>query len=388
MSADRPQDGEIDRLVLQQYDVLRVLPGGIDTCLRGLIDYAPPDVTLAIVGVDQTGDRNRPLGRWERYRRGDRPIWFLPVARVDPHRPKGWVPHSARLAAGLLRYRASIPQAKTIQAHRVDVGLAARLLFRGPLIYCIHTQEKGLLGPTSDSFWRFTGGLHEYLDRMIVRRAARVIVFNPSYAEKVRRWNPRTRFSPTWFDPALLPAEPDHGPVHPHAVLWVGRLATPKDPALAVAAFADLARAHPNEPWTLEVVGSGPLQSVLERQVAALPPAVAARITLCGQLAPPEVAEARRRSGVFLMTSHPGYEGFPRVLVEAMAAGLPPVVTEGSDTGGLIEHGVSGFVCGRSPAELADRIRTARGLARARIVEAVAEMSAPRIVRDVFFSAR
>ena len=58
---------------------------------------------------------------------------------------------------------------------------------------------------------------------------------------------------------------------------------------------------------------------------------------------------------MFLMTSHAGYEGFPRVLVEAMAAGLPAVVTEGSDTGGLIQQGVSGFVCGRDPEELAER---------------------------------
>ena len=60
-----------------------------------------------------------------------------------------------------------------------------------------------MLGPTSDSFWRFTGGLHERLDRAIARRAERVIVFNPAYAEKVRRWNPRTVSAPTWFDPAI-----------------------------------------------------------------------------------------------------------------------------------------------------------------------------------------
>src|SRR5690606_2209659 len=70
------------------------------------------------------------------------------------------------------------------------------------------------------------------------------------------------------------------------------------------------------------------------------------------------------RSGVFLMTSHPGYEGFPRVLVEAMATGLPAVVTEGSDTGGLVQEGVSGFVRGRDPAGLAAAIRAAQGLGR------------------------
>ena len=87
------------------------------------------------------------------------------------------------------------------------------------------------------------------------------------------------------------------------------------------------------------------------------------------------------------MTSHAGYEGFPRVLVEGMAAGLPAVVTEGSDTGGLIQEGVSGFVCGRDPAELAGAVRTARGLDPAKVADAVAALSATRVVREVFFPA-
>jgi len=382
---EAPGDGEIDRLVVQQYDVGRAVTiGGIDTCIRGVLEYAPDGVTLGVVGIDELGNPERKLGVWERHRRGDREVWFLPVARVDTTKPKGLVPHSLRLVLGLLRYRRAVPKPKAVQAHRVDVGLFTRLLFRAPLVYCIHTQERGLLGPTSDSYWRFTGGLHERLDRAIARRAERVLVFNPAYAEKVRGWNPRTVSAPTWFDPAITrPAGGDHA----YAVVWVGRLETPKDPALAIRSFAHLAQERPDEPWTLEVIGSGTLRPELERQIAALPPDVARRITLRGRLGPAEVAEARNRSGVFLMTSHAGYEGFPRVLVEAMATGLPAVVTEGSDTGGLVREGVSGFVRGRDAGELAAAIRAARGLDRADVTAAVADLSAPRVVRDVFFAA-
>jgi glycosyltransferase involved in cell wall biosynthesis len=380
---ERPGVERIDRLIVQQYDAQRTLTiGGIDTCLRGVLEYSPPDVTIGVVGVLDDASGGGVLGRWQKVRKGERDIWFLPVARIDTTRPKGVVPFSVRLIAGLLRYRARIPRAESLQAHRVDVGLATRLLFRGPLVYCIHTQERGLLGPTSDSFWRLLGDLHEWLDRWIVRRAERVIVFNPAYAEKVRRWNPRTAAAPTWFDPAITVAAPDP---HPPALVWVGRLETPKNPELAIRTFAALAKSDPDEPWTFEVIGSGTLRPELEALIATLPPDVASRITLRGRLAAADVAEARSRSGVFLMTSHAGYEGFPRVLVEAMAAGLPAVVTEGADTGGLVQQGVSGFTCGRDPQELADAVRAARGLDRAKVTEAVSALSAPRVVRENFF---
>ena len=378
-----PPPGSIDRLIFQQIDPRRTLTiGGIATCLRGVLEYAPHDVTLALVGVDDSDSTDTPLGRWQVIEKGGRDVWFLPVARLQTSRAKGFVPYSARHIAGLLRYRSRIPRARTLQAHRVDVGLAARLLFRGPLVYCIHTQRGGLLGKTSESFWRLFGGLHERLDRAIARRAQRVIVFNPDYAEVVRRWNPATVSAPTWFDPAITVAAPDPAPP---AVVWVGRLEVPKDPELAVRAFAALAESEPDVPWTLEVIGSGTLRPALEALIAGLPADVAGRITLRGRLSAAEVAEARSRSGVFLMTSHAGYEGFPRVLVEAMAAGLAAVVTEGADTGGLVQQGVSGYVCDRDPAQLADALRSARTLDRGKVTGAVAALSAPRVVREVFF---
>ena len=380
-----PRPGDVDRLLVQQYDISRAVTiGGIDTCIRGLLEYAPPGVELAIVGVDDRSTTGHELGRWETHDRGGHTVHFLPVARFDTSRPHRRIPHSLRLVAGLLRYRRSIPRPGLVQAHRLDVAMAVRLLFRVPLVYCIHTQEHGLIGRTSDSFWRFAGGsLYERLDRMMARAARRVIVFNPDYAELVRRWNPRTVSAPTWFDPVNTPfraESPD-----PYAVVWVGRLEVPKDPALAVEAFVRLVQADPGEPWTLNIVGSGTLRPDLERRITELPRDVAKRITLLGRLSPQQLAQVRGRSGVFLMTSHPGYEGFPRVLVEALATGLPAVVTEGSDTGRLVHEGVSGSVHGRDPEALAEGVRAARHLDRTTVAGVVSKLSAPEVVRDVFF---
>lgn len=376
--------GRVDRLIVHQFDPARPSPGGIDSCLRGMCRYLPDDLDVAVVGVDTgVGRPGRRLGRWERHSLGGgRPFWFLPVVTLDPADQARRVPHSLRLLAGVARHRRRLPAADVVQVHRMDSALALRALLRRPQVYLIHTQENGLTGQTSDSFWRFAGGAHQALERSVVRAARDVVVFNEEYAGVVRRWNPLSRFSPTWYDPALTTAGSGRQRDR-HQLLWVGRLEVPKDPGLAVRAFTELVRVDPAPPWRLDLLGSGTLLEEVRRQVAALPPEIASRVRVAGRVAPEAVAEAMGRSGVFLMTSHAGYEGFARVLVESMASGLPAVVTEGSDTGGLVVDGRTGFVGDRDPRRLAALIRSAVGLDRAQVRAAVGGLSAPRLVSEI-----
>ena len=176
--------------------------------------------------------------------------------------------------------------------------------------------------------------LHRALERFIIKRSSRVVVFNRAYAALVRQVNPNTIFSPTWFDPALVPSTL---PIRdPFKVLWVGRLEEPKDPLLGVEVARELVALNTSSPWHLQFVGSGTLDGSLRELCQGLAPDVRDRIKIAGRLEPAEVAETMASSGIFLMTSWPGYEGYPRVLVEAMASGLIPIVTEGSDTGQLV----------------------------------------------------
>ena len=82
MMNEMPHPGEIDRLLVQQYDVSVVTIGGIDTCIRGLLNYAPWASGSSSWASTSRTPASR-LGIWERHQRGDRHIWFLPVARID-----------------------------------------------------------------------------------------------------------------------------------------------------------------------------------------------------------------------------------------------------------------------------------------------------------------
>lgn len=372
----------MDRLIVHQFDPARPSPGGIDTCLRGLLKYLPDGMQVAVVGVDTgSGPRNRRLGRWEQHRLGGTGFWFLPVARLDPADQARRVPHSVRLLAGLLRYRSRIPAARLVQVHRMDSALVLRAIFLRPQAYFIHTQAEGLTGRTSDSFWRYAGRLHGALERRVVRSARNVTVFNEDYAQVVKTWNSAAEFSPTWYDPALV--QPQDAARDRYKVVWTGRLEVPKDPELAVRSFAELALARPHEPWSLDVLGDGTLMPALEDLVSALPGEVRRRVALRGRVAPADVARTMGTAGTFLMTSHPGYEGYARVLVEAMASGLPPVVTFGSDTGRLVEDGLTGFVCSRSAQEIAARLAGSGAIDRARVRAAVAGLQAPVLVERI-----
>jgi glycosyltransferase involved in cell wall biosynthesis len=272
-----------------------------------------------------------------------------------------------------------LPDAEVVQAHRADLVLFLLLLLRRPVCYFIHNQATGLTSSTSDSFWRWLAPVHHLVEGLAVRRAVRTTVFNPDYADQLRRRGVSAVSAPTWWDPALV-VPGQEASSRERIVLWVGRLERPKDPHLAVQVCRSLVSRPGGRGWSMRILGHGSLFDELQDVVAGLPEEE--RPVLLGAVTPEVVAAEMGRAHTLLMTSHPGYEGYPRALVEGMASGLIPVVTEGSDTAGLVSPDL-GAVTDRDPAAIAEAVLATSGVDREAVRSAVAHLSAPRIIADV-----
>jgi glycosyltransferase involved in cell wall biosynthesis len=133
----------------------------------------------------------------------------------------------------------------------------------------------------------------------------------------------------------------------PHVVM-TARLQAPKDPLTVIGAFARLR----DEPWTLELIGDGPLRPEVEAAVAAS--GMSDRIQLSGTCL--DVPERLARAQVFLLSTYK--EGFPISILEAMRARLPVVAARVGGIPEAVEPGVTGALFeARSPEALADAIR-------------------------------
>lgn len=98
----------------------------------------------------------------------------------------------------------------------------------------------------------------------------------------------------------------------------VGRLTEEKQFGLLIEVFSTLVPKW--HKWDLVIYGEGELHQQLERQIQTF--GMAGRVSLAG--VKKTLWEEMAQSDVFVMTSR--LEGFPNVLVEAMALGLPCVV--------------------------------------------------------------
>jgi glycosyltransferase involved in cell wall biosynthesis len=102
----------------------------------------------------------------------------------------------------------------------------------------------------------------------------------------------------------------------------------------------------------LVIVGDGPERGVLEREAARLGLGDTA-VRFLGRRAD---VPALLRQADFLVSSS-DHEGFPNVLLEAMAARLPAIATEAGDVASILLPGVTGYVVPTDDvAQLADRM--------------------------------
>ncbi|WP_345710882.1 glycosyltransferase, partial [Kineococcus glutinatus] len=135
-------------------------------------------------------------------------------------------------------------------------------------------------------------------------------------------------------------AERAQRPTGPLRVLFVGRLVPEKGPALLLDAVAELRRRRGAAAVELRVVGGGPLEDGLRRQVRA--GGLGNAVSLLGPLANEELPPQYRWADVFCLPSFA--EGVPVVLMEAMATGLPVVTTAIAGVPELVRDGENGLL--------------------------------------------
>ena len=144
------------------------------------------------------------------------------------------------------------------------------------------------------------------------------------------------------FD-AMPAAAPGPLPTPP-VILCIGRLAPQKSFALALDAFARL----PADA-SLILLGDGPDRDALSAQAARL--GIANRVTFAGHVG--DVRPYLATASLLLCTSR--YEGYPAVLVEALAAGLPVVTTACSPAiSEIMNHPSFGTIAPHDATVLAD----------------------------------
>jgi glycosyltransferase involved in cell wall biosynthesis len=119
-------------------------------------------------------------------------------------------------------------------------------------------------------------------------------------------------------NPVALPDQP--APATERVVAGVGRLEPVKGFDILVAAFARCAPSHPD--WRLTIWGVGSQKRRLAELANEL--GLGDRLRLPGRS--PVPGEWVNSTGIFVLSSR--HEGFPNVLLEAMAAGLPVVATD------------------------------------------------------------
>lgn len=177
-------------------------------------------------------------------------------------------------------------------------------------------------------------------------QAHRVVILDEQslsyFAAEVQRC---CRVIPNAVLPPLYAAAHENGAARKtgKTLLAMGRLDREKGFDLLLQAFSSIAPRRPN--WSLHIWGQGPLRATLKALAHDL--GLDEQVQFPGFTQQPE--QVMRDADLFVLSSR--FEGFPNVLLEAMACGLP-VVSFDCPTGPsqIVRHGVDGVLV--SPTEV------------------------------------
>lgn len=198
-------------------------------------------------------------------------------------------------------------------------------------------------------------GIKRLLARRVVTRAAHVrVVSEPLKRSLIDRWGvdaARISVTPVGvnFRRSALSREEsrrrlDATLTDERVVLFVGRLVAAKNLTLWLEVAKHVLASFPATRFVL--VGDGELRASLEERAREL--GISANVRFTGNRPHGELPDVYAAADVFLLTSH--YEGFGRVVLEAMLAARPVVTTRCGGPEDLVIDGHNGFLAARDDA--------------------------------------
>jgi glycosyltransferase involved in cell wall biosynthesis len=197
------------------------------------------------------------------------------------------------------------------------------------------------------------------LERAALKSAAGVIVTTEELrAHAATLAHPdRIHLIPNGVDLArFAPAEPSD--TRGGRILYIGRLSEEKNLSALVAAVAAL---HQRVPCRLTMIGGGPLRGRLEAEARA----AGVRAEILGVVDHRLLPRWLQEASAFVLPSFT--EGHPKALLEAMAVGLPCVVSDCAGNRALVKHEHTGLLFdARDPSALSaclERVLTDAALA-------------------------
>jgi glycosyltransferase involved in cell wall biosynthesis len=297
----------------------------------------------------------------------DDPRLLASVGIVAPDRPR---PRGVRAVAiprahgDVLRRCAVL---RTFQITGVIPALIARTRFGIPYV-------------TTYGFWY--GSLSEpgpkrvlksVLERLGLRYAAAVIATTESLRARASRLARRVELIPNGVDTArFAPSAGRRGPAADgrHRVLYVGRLSKEKNLSALIQAAGLLRRRLPVQ---LVMAGAGPLREALAAEATA----ASVPLEFLGVVDQRVLPAVYTEADAFVLASFS--EGHPKVLLEAMSAGLPCVASDCDGNRSLITPGRTGLLFDpHRPDELAACLE--RVLAQADLAAALGQAARRLIV--------
>lgn len=212
-------------------------------------------------------------------------------------------------------------------------------LFRVPLVYHIRFGRIPDIAEANTWEWRL---IAKVMDKAFV-----VVAIDRATLCAIQLYAPKANalLIPNCVDLSCLPSQKQsHGQMK--TVLFVGWVI----PAKGINELVDAWKSVNSPDWTLEIVG--PADSAYQEQLRMKCNGLS--IKLVGEL-PHELAmEHMSRCDIFVLPSYT--EGFPNVVLEAMALGKPIVATDVGAIPEMLEGGAGVLIKSRSSQELAQAL--------------------------------